>query len=101
MDRRKNNALPPMTADDVKEIKPENPDKPYFLSFIEEFWDSQKAGTVMGRIEVYSPSEQYAIEEIRTDTANVEGYKRLRGKWDWKDVSAEELVEIREEASKL
>jgi hypothetical protein len=71
--------------------------KTYFLSFVEEcilnrdFW-----GYVGGRIEVYEiGSEKYAIEEIRFLTKKLDAYHKLRGRYDFEDVTAKGLERLR------
>lgn len=98
---RKTKTLQDVTVDDICPANPDKENKPYFLNFIEEFWDGQKSGSTMGRIEVSVPGEPYDREEIRTDTMDRAAYERLRGKWDWKDVDEKELEQVREEAKKL
>ncbi len=85
------------------DIFPANPDKPYFLSFIEEYWQDQRPNSVVGRIEVTDVRDPkgWPCEEIRIGTYKLAEYQRFRDKWDWKDVTKEELDEIREEAKRL
>jgi hypothetical protein len=71
--------------------------KSYFLSFIEEgilnrdFW-----GYVGGRIEVYEVGlDDYAIEEIRFLTKKLSAYHKLRGRYDFEDVTARGLERLR------
>jgi hypothetical protein len=75
--------------------------KTYFLSFVEEaVMDPAYAGYVGGRIEVYEvgPDDtwnQYAIEEIRFFTNKQKEYHRLRGRYDFEDVTAKGLERLR------
>ena len=79
--------------------------KEYFINFIEEFWmpGTDIAGAKVrddigdfhtGRIEVYVEDEQYDIDEIRFFTKDPDFYK-FRNKWDFKDINAKQLEEIR------
>lgn len=68
--------------------------KKYFLSFTEEFWQGQKVRT-MGRVEVYTKDEQYAIEEIRWGTDMINEFLKFRDKWDFKNVDQKILDKIR------
>ena len=67
----------------------------YFISFIEEgIFNPKYLEYVGGRIEVFIDSEQYNIEEIRFFTKD-KGWYEFREKWDFKDITKEELEEIR------
>jgi len=70
-------------------------DKKYFLNFVEEFWKGQIVKT-MGRVEVYTKSRKYAIEEMRWGTNRVEEFLDFREKWDFKEVNKKTLDKIRE-----
>jgi hypothetical protein len=72
-------------------------DKTYFLSFVEEgILNRDYEGYVCGRIEVYEiGSEKYAIERIRFLTKNQKEYHRLRGRYDFEDVTAKGLDRLR------
>lgn len=73
-----------------------DPGKPYFLSFVEEYWQGQQPHSVIARIEVCDyDKDDYPIEEIRIGTYKLDEYQRFREEWDFKDVSAEELDQIR------
>lgn len=68
----------------------------YFVSFVEEYWPKQRV-EIMCRIEV-SPrpaKDAYDKDEIHFYTNKVDEYERLREKWDFKDVSQEELGYIK------
>jgi len=71
--------------------------KTYFLSFVEEcVMDPAYAGHVGGRVEVYEVgSDQYAIEEIRFFTKKLSAYHKLRARYDFEDVTAQELERLR------
>ena len=71
--------------------------KTFFLSFIEEgIMDRSWAGYVGGRVEVYEVgSDKYAIEEIRFFTKKLSAYHKLRGQFDFEDVTAKELERLR------
>jgi hypothetical protein len=71
--------------------------KTYFLSFVEECILNPKwEGYVGGRIEVYEiGSEKYAIEEIRFLTKKLKAYHKLRGRYDFEDVTAKGLERLR------
>ena len=71
--------------------------KKYFLSFIEEaIFNPKYEGYRGGRLEVYVNDEPYAIEEIRFFTKNVEEFIEFRDKWDFQEVPARKLKEIRQ-----
>jgi hypothetical protein len=69
----------------------------YFLSFVEEgIMNPLYADYVGGRIEVYEiGSEKYAIEEIRFLTKKQKEYHRLRGRYDFEDVTAKGLARLK------
>jgi hypothetical protein len=71
--------------------------KSYFLSFVEEgILNSDYFGYVGGRIEVYEVGlEGYAIGEIRFLTKKQKEYHRLRGRYDFEDVTAKGLERLR------
>ena len=70
----------------------------YFISFIEEFWEGQ-IPKIMGRIEVYEKSEEYAVEEIRFCTDKEELFYEFREKWDFKTITEKELKLVRNVAT--
>jgi hypothetical protein len=58
--------------------------------------NSDYFGYVGGRIEVYEVGvEGYAIGEIRFLTKKQKEYHRLRGRYDFEDVTAKELERLR------
>ena len=70
--------------------------KKYFVSFIEEgIFNPKYEGWVGGRVEVYSPEEPYAIEEIRFFTKRSEEWYNYRERWDFKDITKKQLTELR------
>ena len=71
-----------------------------FVSFIEEYWAHQVEGTTIGRVEVERPGDQYPSEEIRWGCQATGGFYAFRDKWDFKYVSAKELLKIRNEIKK-
>jgi hypothetical protein len=73
----------------------------FFLSFVEEYWQGQAPHSVVGRIEVIDPDKDYADEEIRFGTCNLDKYSAFRERWDFKEVSQDELDLIRKEAERL
>lgn len=68
-----------------------------FISFIEEFWQMkpQYKDYIIGRVEVYGPKDFYASEEIRFRTDKQDEFYKFREKWDFKDISKRELIQIR------
>ena len=68
--------------------------KKYFISFTEEFWQGQ-IPKIMGRIEVYKKSEEYAVEEIRFCTDNEELFYKFRERWDLETITEKELRLVR------
>lgn len=93
-----------LTADtDIFPANPDKENKPFFLSFIEEYWQDQRPNSAVGRIEVHDARDksEWACEEIRIGTFKLAEYQRFRDKWDWKEVTKEELEQIREEAKRL
>ena len=79
--------------------------KTFFLSFIEEgILNSDYFGYVGGRIEVYEigpDADEYAIEEIRFLTKKQKEYHRLRGRYDFEDVTAKGLERLRKKITAL
>lgn len=77
--------------------------KIYFLSFVEEcVMDPIYEGYVGGRIEVYEiGSEKYAIEEIRFFTKKLRAYHKLRGRYDFEDVTEKGLERLRKKIAVL
>ena len=75
--------------------------KKYFLSFIEEaVMNPDYEGYVAGRVEVYeADAGEYAKEEIRFFTKKLSEFYRLRDTWDFKEVSAGKLEQLRKELS--
>lgn len=77
------------------------PDK-YFLSFVEEaVMNPDYAGYVAGRIEVYPDDavNEYATEEVRFLTKDVEAFYAFRDKYDFEDVDKATLDLIRKTAT--
>ena len=75
--------------------------KKYFLSFIREFWDNPLLDNwIMGRVEVYSETSEYAIEEIpfafnyADEKRNME-WGRFEDTYDFAEVDKGELDSIR------
>lgn len=68
--------------------------KKYFISFIEESWQGQ-IPKIMGRIEVYKKSKEYAVEEIRFCTDNEGLFYKFREKWDFQTITERELRLVR------
>ena len=84
----------------------------YFVSFVEEFWmpdteifpgirTKKKIDFIMGRIEIWADDYEYDIEEIRFKTKDEKGFAKFREKWDFKDISAEQLDELERITKKL
>jgi len=79
----------------------------YFLSFVEEgILDRSWADYVGGRVEVYEvgPDDiwnKYAIEEIRFLTKKQDEYHKLRGRFDFEDVTAKGLKRLRAKITAL
>ena len=77
----------------------------YFLSFVEEgILDRSWADYVGGRVEVYETgpdASQYAIEEIRFLTKKQDEYHKLRGRFDFEDVTAKGLERLRAKITAL
>jgi len=70
--------------------------KKYFLSFVEEMvLNPNYQGYVGGRIEVYVENQEYAVEEIRFFTKKIKEFDKFREKWDFQEVSASDLEEIK------
>ncbi len=66
-----------------------------FISFIEEaVLNSNYTGYIAGRIEIDYPDALFP-GEIRFLTKNIEEYGKFRDEWDFKEVTQEELTEIR------
>lgn len=66
----------------------------YFLSFVEEcIFAEEYQDYAGGRIEVYSPKEQWAIDEIRFLCLR-DIFEPFREEWDFKDVTAAQLRNI-------
>ena len=69
--------------------------KLYFVSFVQEaILNSDYAGYVGGRMEVFSPDDEYAIEEIRFFTKDP-GFDDFRENWDFSHLDREGLEELR------
>ena len=56
----------------------------YFISFTQEYWPGQKEDTVLGRFEVITDEEQWAIDEIRVGTFKFGEFHRFNEKWGFK-----------------
>lgn len=70
--------------------------KRYFVSFVEEFWPGQKEGASIGRVEVYERGQEYAVDELRWGTRDVDGFLDFENKWDFKELSESELASLKE-----
>jgi len=69
----------------------------YFLSFVEEMvFNPDFKNYVGGRVEVFIKEEEYDIEEIRFFTNKQKEFLKFRNEWDFKDVSAKQLNQIRQ-----
>lgn len=77
--------------------------KAYFLSFVEEcVMDTVYFDYVGGRVEVYeNRGGPYAIEEIRFMTKKLNIYHKLRGRYDFKDVTLRQLNRLKKELANL
>ena len=79
--------------------------KTFFLSFVEEgILNSDYFGYIGGRVEVYETgpdASQYAIEEIRFLTKKQDEYHKLRGRYDFEDVTAKGLERLRAKITAL
>ena len=73
--------------------------KKYFINFIEEFWDGNKSLGHFGRIEIFEGDNE--VEELRFEIKNEQEYIAFREKWDFRDISENELKELKEENLKL
>ena len=68
----------------------------YFLSFIEEgIFNPKYFEYAGGRIEVFVDTEQYNIEEIRFFCKRTKEWDNFRGEYDFKDVTEDELNDVR------
>ena len=68
----------------------------YFLSFIEEgIFNPKYENWAGGRIEVFIDTEQYNIEEIRFFCKRSKEWENFRGEYDFKDVTEDELNDVR------
>lgn len=73
----------------------------YFINFVEEgIMNPDYAGFIGGRIEIYNDFEQYDIDEYRFLTKDIERFYRFRDRWDFKDVTKEQLDYIRRKTKK-
>lgn len=73
----------------------------YFVSFVEEgIFDPKYENYAGGRVEIYSPKEQYAIEEVRFFTIRDDKWNDYRDRWDFKDVTKEQLSELKKTIKK-
>ena len=73
----------------------------YFVSFVEEgIFDPKYEDYAGGRVEIYSPKEQYAIEEIRFFTIRNKEWNDYRDRWDFKDVTVKQLSELKKTIKK-
>ncbi len=74
----------------------------YFLSFIEEFGFNPKyKDYIFGRVEIYANDDDYASDEIRFMTKDLKGFQKFRDKWDFMDVSEEELETFKTEIAQF
>ncbi len=73
--------------------------KKYFINFVEEFWVGSKIPGHFGRIEIFE--EDNEVEELRFEIKNEQEYIAFREKWDFRDISENELKELKEENLKL
>ena len=64
----------------------------YYLSFIEEMvLNPDYDGYVGGRVEVSTINEAYPIKELRFFTKDIDGFNRLRDRWDIRRVTLKRL----------
>jgi hypothetical protein len=72
----------------------------YFISFVEEFWDGQREGTWIGRMEYSRDQDDWRDDkypdEVAIGTANRDAIEALRDEWDFKDVTKEQLDMLKE-----
>ena len=67
----------------------------YFISFVEEgIFNPTYQDWVGGRVEIYSPDEKYAIDEIRFFTKRDKSWNNFREKWDFRNVTKKELQNL-------
>jgi len=74
--------------------------KPWWVSFVEEMvMNPDFAGYIGGRMEVYSndPGTWYAEEEVRFLTKKREEFWEFRERWDFHDVTYDELDMLKKE----
>ena len=83
------------TKSRVQEVKPTKT-KVIFVSFVEEYWKGQMEGSVMARVEVEYPGDQYPREEIRIACMASPEYYAFRDKYDFSYVSEKTLDMIRD-----
>lgn len=77
-----------------------NPPK-YFISFVEEaVLNPAYKDYIAGRMEIFDEYHAYAIEEVRFLTKKRETFWEFAEKWDFKDVSKEELASIKDTIKK-
>lgn len=72
----------------------------YFLSLIEEFWQGQKEGTFIGRLEYGLPDQEFT-DEFAIGAFDRDGVEKLREKYDLKTVDEETLKKIEKEIERL
>ena len=73
----------------------------FFISFVEEgIFDSKYENYAGGRVEIYSPKEQYAIEEVRFFTIRDDKWIKYRDKWDFKDLTERQLKQLKKTIKK-
>ncbi len=79
----------------ITKIPPTKPGD-YFISFVEEgIFNPKYDNYAGGRVEIYSPKEQYAIEEVRFFTIINDNWIKFRDKWDFKNITIKQLLELK------
>ena len=67
-----------------------------WISFVEEYWQGQREGTSIGRVEVYPRDSGYASEEIPWATERVDRFNEFRDRWDFREITAYHLEWMRD-----
>ena len=76
--------------------------KKYFISFIEEYWQGQKEGTWIGRMEFEEVGKEVMYpDEIWIGTFNRDGVEKLMDKYDFREVSERTFKKIKKEIERL
>ena len=74
----------------------------YFLSFTEEMvLNEAYAGYVGGRVEIHEQEGEYAIDELRFFTKDVDKFYEFRDKWDFKQVNEKQFSKFKAELKKF